>query len=169
MTAYKFTGTNVGFDAAEFGQVIAKALADKYGIACDVEIDTVIPGSYSDDFSIQVIPDENRLVAAIVERDQEGFWTHPGYFEPAGGGEYGAPGEFEDWLELYGLECASLAMSEDDGIPDQDVVDWDYGHWDASNWNPTAPAGEGWFIGSIHDTEDGPFCVWLRAKAGEHV
>ncbi|ENW8910851.1 hypothetical protein ACT8N6_005309, partial [Escherichia coli] len=25
--------------------------------------------------------------------------------------------------------------------------------------------GEGWFIGSIHDTEDGPVCVWLRNKA----
>ncbi|ENT2404518.1 hypothetical protein ACFEXN_005380, partial [Escherichia coli] len=23
----------------------------------------------------------------------------------------------------------------------------------------------GWFIGSIHDTEDGPVCVWLRNKA----
>ncbi|EPV4612083.1 hypothetical protein ACV4SA_004811, partial [Escherichia coli] len=23
---------------------------------------------------------------------------------------------------------------------------------------------EGWFIGSIHDTEDGPVCVWLRNK-----
>ncbi|EPM9900837.1 hypothetical protein ACTTRM_005085, partial [Escherichia coli] len=22
-----------------------------------------------------------------------------------------------------------------------------------------------WFIGSIHDTEDGPVCVWLRNKA----
>ncbi|HFO4393433.1 TPA: hypothetical protein ACHJWK_005297, partial [Escherichia coli] len=25
--------------------------------------------------------------------------------------------------------------------------------------------GDGWFIGSIHDTEDGPVCVWLRNKA----
>ncbi|HFO4767186.1 TPA: hypothetical protein ACHJ1G_005562, partial [Escherichia coli] len=25
--------------------------------------------------------------------------------------------------------------------------------------------GNGWFIGSIHDTEDGPVCVWLRNKA----
>ncbi|ENW8440524.1 hypothetical protein N5T03_28455, partial [Escherichia coli] len=24
---------------------------------------------------------------------------------------------------------------------------------------------DGWFIGSIHDTEDGPVCVWLRNKA----
>ncbi|MCV5421355.1 hypothetical protein OFN47_32105, partial [Escherichia coli] len=26
------------------------------------------------------------------------------------------------------------------------------------------PEGEGWFVGSIHDTEDGPVCIWLREK-----
>jgi hypothetical protein len=31
-----------------------------------------------------------------------------------------------------------------------------------SDWQPSAPAGDGWFIGSIHDTEDGPVCIWLR-------
>ncbi|WRH15744.1 hypothetical protein GC087_24405 (plasmid) [Pantoea sp. JZ2] len=35
---------------------------------------------------------------------------------------------------------------------------------------PVKPPGEGWFTGSIHDTDDGPVCVWLRpltAKADE--
>lgn len=169
MKAYKFTGTKVGFDAAELGQVIEQALATKYGLVCDVEVHDVNPGSYSDDFSIQVIPVENRLVAAAVERDQCGHWTHPGFFEPADDREYGAPGEFEAWLESFNLECVALAMSEDAEIPDQDVIDWAGEDWSGRNWNPTAPDGEGWFIGSIHDTEDGPFCVWLRAKAGGHV
>ncbi|EHL4600861.1 hypothetical protein MPC93_005083 [Salmonella enterica] len=26
--------------------------------------------------------------------------------------------------------------------------------------------GEGWFVGSIHDTEDGAVCIWLRNKGG---
>ena len=30
-----------------------------------------------------------------VERDQNGYWTHPNYFEPADGREYGFPGEFD--------------------------------------------------------------------------
>ncbi|WP_366557365.1 hypothetical protein [Pantoea rodasii] len=34
-------------------------------------------------------------------------------------------------------------------------------------WQPSGPAGEGWFTGSIHDTDDGPVCVWLRPDAQE--
>ncbi|HFY0714224.1 TPA: hypothetical protein ACIGWI_005050, partial [Escherichia coli] len=30
---------------------------------------------------------------------------------------------------------------------------------------PEAPEGEGWFVGSIHDTEDGAVCIWLRQEA----
>src|SRR3712207_3646266 len=29
-------------------------------------------------------------------------------------------------------------------------------------WEPTPPAGEGWFIFAIYDTEDGPFCCFTR-------
>ncbi len=32
------------------------------------------------------------------------------------------------------------------------------------HWEPERPEGEGWFVGSIHDTEDGPVCIWLREK-----
>ncbi|EOK3493480.1 hypothetical protein ACJQTL_004904, partial [Escherichia coli] len=35
---------------------------------------------------------------------------------------------------------------------------------DISAWEPERPEGNGWFIGSIHDAEDGPVCVWLRNK-----
>lgn len=129
-----------------------------------VELDAISHWRYRPEFPTAGATAKNQLVAAAVERDQYGHWTHPDFFEPADDREYGGPGEFEAWLESFNLECVALAMSEDDGIPDQDVVDWDAGQWDARNWNPTAPAGEGWFIGSIHDSEEGPFCVWLRAK-----
>jgi hypothetical protein len=29
-----------------------------------------------------------------VQRDEDGYWTHPDYFVPANGNEYGVPGEF---------------------------------------------------------------------------
>lgn len=45
--------------------------------------------------------------------------------------------------------------------PPQVITAWENGASDISDWQPSAPAGEGWFIGSIHDTEDGPVCVWL--------
>lgn len=40
----------------------------------------------------------------------------------------------------------------------------------SSAWEPPRPEGEGWFVLSIHDTEDwGPVCVWVRhaAKQGK--
>ena len=45
--------------------------------------------------------------------------------------------------------------------PPQVIADWEKGK-NISDWLPSALEGEGWFIGSIHDTEDGPVCVWLR-------
>lgn len=48
----------------------------------------------------------------------------------------------------------------DEGCADLDACDADI-----SAWEPERPEGDGWFIGSIHDTEDGPVCVWLRNKA----
>lgn len=39
---------------------------------------------------------------------------------------------------------------------------YDAGDCNLSMWQPTPPAGDGWFTASIHDTEDGPVCYWLR-------
>ncbi|EHU9778498.1 hypothetical protein KZ562_005197, partial [Escherichia coli] len=53
------------------------------------------------------------------------------------------------------LQWTIRAMDEDDFNPDADGPD-------ISAWEPERPEGDGWFIGSIHDTEDGPVCIWLR-------
>ncbi|HFO5431081.1 TPA: hypothetical protein ACHKAL_003391, partial [Escherichia coli] len=47
---------------------------------------------------------------------------------------------------------------------DEDGFNLDADGPDIASWKPERPEGEGWFIGSIHDTEDGPVCVWLRNK-----
>lgn len=47
------------------------------------------------------------------------------------------------------------------------MVDPDMDGGDLSSWQPEQPNGEGWFVGSIHDTEDGAVCIWLRAKPEE--
>ncbi|MDA5499862.1 hypothetical protein, partial [Yersinia aleksiciae] len=39
---------------------------------------------------------------------------------------------------------------------------YDTGDCNLNIWQPKPPAGDGWFMGSIHDTEDGPVCYWLR-------
>lgn len=40
---------------------------------------------------------------------------------------------------------------------------------DCSAWKPSKPDGDGWFIVSIHDTEDGPACIWIRHPTEEQL
>ncbi|MFO7070978.1 hypothetical protein P3E18_12005, partial [Pseudomonas aeruginosa] len=37
-----------------------------------------------------------------------------------------------------------------------------------SEWIPTRPKGAGWFVLSIHDTDNGPVCQYVR-PLGEHL
>lgn len=46
---------------------------------------------------------------------------------------------------------------------DEDEIDPQIDGYDISAWEPETPDGEGWFVGSIHDSEDGAVCIWLRA------
>ncbi|MEN4691197.1 hypothetical protein SB912_19195 [Pantoea sp. SIMBA_072] len=101
------------------------------------------------------------ISAQPVVRDRWGGWTHPDFFVPAGGNEYPQHGEFEAWLTTHNLAAAFTWM-------ENDAPDWMMQAFrntgDCSRWEPSGPAGESWFTGSIHDTDDGPVCVWLRSK-----
>lgn len=105
-----------------------------------------------------------------VMRDAEGWWSHPQYLmEP----------EFEDvdalTLERYrsyltdrGVESSYTTMESDDYVEFERYCET--GDANCSAWTPLPPDGTGWFILSIHDTEDGPICVWgrkLKAQTGE--
>ncbi|QCA04899.1 hypothetical protein [Pantoea vagans] len=96
-------------------------------------------------------------------RDEDGFWTHPDYFVPANGNEYAVPGEFSAWLRQHNLESFTLSLESDAAASEvaENYFDGELGG-DISSWQPSKPQGKGWFIGSIHDTEDGPYCIWLR-------
>lgn len=107
------------------------------------------------------------ISAREVVRDRWGHWTHPFYYSPPDNREYAPPCAFHDWLKTHRLQSATSWM-------ENDVEDWQMErYWktgDCSDWMPVSPPGEGWFTGSIHDTDDGPVCVWLRplsAKADE--
>lgn len=63
-------------------------------------------------------------------------------------------------MRQHRLTCATRWMEND--APPHVIAAWEKGIQDVSDWHPSAPEGEGWFMGSIHDTEDGPVCVWLR-------
>ncbi|HGG6426298.1 TPA: hypothetical protein ACJG67_002815 [Salmonella enterica subsp. enterica serovar Kottbus] len=98
------------------------------------------------------------IKALPVVRDEYGCWTHPEYDKFCADREIIPTGEFDAWAKAKGLEWAVSFMDEEEfGSVCADI----------SVWEPEAPEGAGWFVGSIHDTEDGAVCIWLRNKGGE--
>ncbi|ELO7509296.1 hypothetical protein R0629_000874 [Escherichia coli] len=97
-----------------------------------------------------------------VERDEYGCWTHPEYEKFWNSSEVSVPGlesvaGFIVWVMENHLEFTVHFMN-DGTAPDASGTD-------ISAWEPERPEGEGWFIGSIHATESGPVCVWLRGSS----
>lgn len=97
------------------------------------------------------------ITALPVERDEYGCWTHPEYSQLCGDREFVPSDEFNDWVKANGLEWDY--ENRDESFEFLDDVPYDH---DFSEWQPKPPAGEGWFIGAIYDSEDGPACIWFR-------
>ncbi len=87
------------------------------------------------------------ITAAPVEPDRDGFWTHPAipdHFDED-------PAPFERWLNEQLLECVTREVGdEDEGV--------------AADWEDSKPAGAGWFLLELIDTEDGPTAFWVRRQ-----
>lgn len=72
-----------------------------------------------------------------VQRDEDGYWTHPDYFVPANGNEYGVPGEFSTWLRQHNLESFTLSLESDDAASEVAEKYFDGGFGcDISLWQP---------------------------------
>jgi len=99
-----------------------------------------------------------RVVAVQAQRSRDGYWTHPHYFTPAEDTE--RPGEFNDWLIKHGLECSIRWMRGE--APPELIRTCLPDNGNVSRWQPVPPPGSGWFIGSLHNTEQGAVCIWLR-------
>jgi hypothetical protein len=98
-----------------------------------------------------------------VERDAQGFWSHPGI--PNLDEDYEA---YRKWLDAQGLETTYALLESE---PDDHPVYLAYLENEEPSfaaWEPQAPDGDGWFTLSVHDTNDGPIWVWARrTQAGE--
>ncbi|MEN4830015.1 hypothetical protein [Pantoea vagans] len=103
------------------------------------------------------------MEALPVNRNEDGHWTHPDYAKLFGHREFITQQEFKSFCESNNIESS---ITELDGDTESSVnrTYFDDGNPDINNWSPSKPEGYGWFIGSIHDTEDGPICVWFRKK-----
>ncbi|MBI7342880.1 hypothetical protein JEV24_24795 [Pseudomonas aeruginosa] len=98
------------------------------------------------------------IQARLVERDQFGFWTHPNYPDLA---DNCSSNEAQETLRRLGLELQTVFMESDaPRLYDSARSDQRY-----SEWIPTRPEGSGWFVLSIHDTENGPVCQYVRPLA----
>lgn len=100
--------------------------------------------------------------ATLARRDDDGWYCHPGL--PDFDEDLQA---YKAWLLAQGLEtCFESLESEDDNHPAY-VAYYDESACHVRDWTCELPAGEGWFILSIHDSEDGPQWVWARRVGTE--
>jgi len=98
-----------------------------------------------------------------VCRDSEGYWTHPDVpeFEED---EYQ---KYLQWLKDQGLQYVVDDLEDYPDTTPAKIRYFEDGNADVGDWTPERPTGEGWFILSIHMTEDSAVCVWVRRDTEE--
>lgn len=96
------------------------------------------------------------IIATDVKRDVQGYWTHPALARS--GCE--TPAEFRYWLKTQGLLCFVMTMRDE--APEVYAAGLTDEAPDARGWKPEPPDVNGWFLGSVHATGDGPVCYWFR-------
>jgi len=108
--------------------------------------------------SITTIKQSHAILPAEVNRDEDGYWIHPDFphFE-----DEISNSEWQEYLEQNQLQSEYVDLF---GDAPEDISDryCESGDADCSDWEPTKPAGDGWFLFGIWDTEDGPTSCWVR-------
>lgn len=94
------------------------------------------------------------LTPRNILRDGSGWLTHPDY--PVCDEDTRA----DTFLEAFGIETQFVGMESDS--PDLAERWHEEGLTDCSAWTPTPPAGDGWILLRIYDTEDGPYAMFGR-------
>ncbi|WP_155634594.1 hypothetical protein [Burkholderia anthina] len=102
------------------------------------------------------------LTPREIMRDRDGRLTHPAI-----------PALDEDvnyltFLSAFGIESTFVCMETD---VDADAYDQyvESNDPNCSFWTPSAPAGDGWLLLEIYDTEDGPVALYVREKKRESM
>ncbi|UEP39693.1 hypothetical protein LL998_33680 (plasmid) [Burkholderia ambifaria] len=100
------------------------------------------------------------LAPRAIVRDENGWLTHPAF--PACDESVRA----DLFLAAFGIESAFVSMESE---VDSDAYErhLESGDFNCRWWTPTTPAGEGWQLLKIYDTEEGPYALFAREK--QHV
>lgn len=104
--------------------------------------------------------DRQALIQPLpVARDSDGKWTHPGL--PSGMLYSWSFENTQAWFEAQQLERCWTAQADEVSAEQRDK--WvKKGDFNAASWEPTKPFGNGWFMLSLHNSENGPVCWWAR-------
>ncbi|WP_321882566.1 hypothetical protein [Burkholderia cepacia] len=100
------------------------------------------------------------LAPRAIVRDENGWLTHPAF--PACDEDVRA----DRFLAAFGIESAFVSMESEVDI-DAFERHLESGDFNCSWWNPTMPAGEGWQLLEIYDTDAGPYALFAREKQHE--
>lgn len=149
-------------DAAMFAEFMAAESQGSFFIQRIKKFPDMFPYQKLDPTAAPVATPLALIGPVPVGRDDSGWWSHPGIpdFDEGQEVEYGA------WLIAQGLVTDHASLEGEDPTNAAYVSYYDDESCSVAGWNPEAPAGEGWFTLSIHDTEDGPYWVWARRVAG---
>ncbi|WAC72110.1 hypothetical protein OU995_21450 [Roseateles sp. SL47] len=94
-----------------------------------------------------------------VARDENGYWTNPAL------PDVDESVNLRLLCEAFGLDFAvEWAESQ---VSEERWEAWSNGAEHLADWNPEPPAGDGWVLLSIHDTEDGPVALYVRQMPRE--
>ncbi|MDX7989186.1 hypothetical protein FE392_18035 [Xenorhabdus sp. 12] len=90
------------------------------------------------------------------DRDHLGHWTHPDF--PVN--EEWTQALTLNWLLQNNMVLKVMSLEDDNAAISERYATGDA---NVSDWNPAQPEGD-WFLLSIHDSEDGPMCIWGQHK-----
>lgn len=99
---------------------------------------------------------------APVERDEVGYWTHPAAALQPDWDESTSPAEITDWFMSHALEQKIVTLEDQNDALYERCLE----NFEALNeWEPMPPDGDGWFLFSIFDGEDGVYAEFVRPIA----
>lgn len=98
---------------------------------------------------------EKLLAPRQIVRDEDGWLTHPDF--PICDEDVRA----DKLLEALRIESNFVSMESDVSYEAYEEYH-ESGAPDCSSWTPTPPAGNGWLLLEIYDTEDGPYALFGR-------
>jgi hypothetical protein len=71
---------------------------------------------------------------------------------------------YDDLMAVFGIETAFVSLdSQDDALADRYFKE----AASIAEWSPTPPAGDGWVLLEIYDTEEGPYALFGRPMSSE--